>query len=113
MSAYTGGTLQAVFICALFMVVGPSLIMLNQHILKALNFPYPMILSGMGVLASGLFARLMVTLGVAQVHRTEAIEGWLWYKRVLPVGMASAGTLAFGNMVTNHYPTLQTSKQSF
>jgi hypothetical protein len=27
------------------------------------------------------------------------VEGVLWYKRVLPVGLAYAGTLAFGNTV--------------
>ena len=29
----------------------------------------------------------------------ESIGGRLWYKRVLPVGLAHAGTLAFGNIV--------------
>jgi hypothetical protein len=84
------------------MVIGPALIMLNQYILKSLNFPYPMALSGMGVLASGIFARILVSLGYVQIQRAEAIEGYLWYRRVLPVGMASAATLAFGNMVYLH-----------
>jgi drug/metabolite transporter (DMT)-like permease len=37
--------------------------------------------------------------GVERLQRAEAVEGWLWYKRVLPLGFASAATLAFGNMV--------------
>jgi hypothetical protein len=93
-------SLTALGVCSLFMVVGPGLIMLNQYILRSLNFPYPMMLSGMGVLASGIFARALVATGVVQIQRAEAIEGPLWYKRVLPVGMASAATLAFGNMVS-------------
>ena len=92
-------SVAALVVCGLFMVIGPTLIMLNQFILKSMNFPYPMALAGMGVLASGLFARALVMLGYVQIQRAEAIDGWLWYQRVLPVGMASAATLAFGNMV--------------
>lgn len=94
--------LQTILICALFMAVGPSLIMVNQYILKALVFPYPMFLAGLGVLSSGLVATIAVRLGYVQVQRAEAIEGKLWYQRVLPVGLAHAGTLSFGNMVYLH-----------
>lgn len=73
--------------------------MVNQHILKALSFPYPMFLAGLGVVSSGLLATLSVRMGWVQVQRSEAIEGRLWYQRVLPVGLAHAGTLSFGNMV--------------
>lgn len=92
----------AIAACSVFMIIGPALIFLNQHILKSLHFPYPMCLSGIGVLSSGLYAYLMVALGIVKVNRAEAIEGWLWYRRVLPVGLASAATLAFGNMVYLH-----------
>lgn len=95
-------TVIAVAICGLYLIVGSALIYLNQHILKSLDFPYPMFLSGMGVLASGLYAYTAVTLGFAPLNRVDAIGGWLWYKRVFPVGLASAGTLAFGNMVYLH-----------
>jgi drug/metabolite transporter (DMT)-like permease len=91
--------LHTLFICVLFMTVGPSLIMVNQHILKALDFPYPMFLAGLGVVSSGFVAWLAVKLGYVQIQRAEAIEGALWYRRVFPVGLAHAGTLSFGNMV--------------
>lgn len=81
------------------MMVGPALILLNQHILKGLHFPYPMFLSGLGVAASGLVAQIIVRLGFVQLTKKEHIEGHLWYYRVLPVGMAHASTLAFGNTV--------------
>jgi drug/metabolite transporter (DMT)-like permease len=84
------------------MAVGPSLIMMNQYILKALDFPYPMFLSGLGVLCSGLLAKIAVKLEYVQIQRAEAIEGILWYRRVLPVGLAHAATLSFGNMVYLH-----------
>ena len=40
---------EVVFVCTLFMILGPALILLNQYILRALKFPYPMFLSGLGV----------------------------------------------------------------
>lgn len=92
-------TLLAVLICIVYLCIGPGLILLNQHILKALNFPYPMFLSGLGVLASGILAQVVVTLGVVKLERQESVQGLLWYKRVLPVGLAHASTLAFGNAV--------------
>src|SRR5437016_4764280 len=91
--------LDVIVICIAFMFIGPALILVNQYILKGLNFPYPMFLSGLGVLASALTAQILVRLGYVQLQRKEAIEGTLWYKRVLPVGFTHACTLAFGNTV--------------
>ena len=75
------------------------MILLNKFILHNLDFPFPMFLSGLGVLVSGVVARVIVALGVVPLQRKEAVEGALWYRRVLPVGLAHAGTLAFGNTV--------------
>lgn len=82
----------------LFMLIGPSLIIINQYILKTLGFPYPMFLSGLGVLFTGLAARLVVALGMDKIQNDESIQGINWYKTVLPIGVASAITLTFGNM---------------
>jgi hypothetical protein len=87
------------FICATYLVIGLGLIFLNQHILKMLNFPFPMFLSGLGVITSALFSHVIVWLGYVKLSKREAVEGILWYQRVLPVGFAHAATLAFGNMV--------------
>jgi drug/metabolite transporter (DMT)-like permease len=48
---------------------------------------------------AGLAAQLIVRLGFVTLSRVEAVEGVLWYKRVLPVGFAYALTLGFGNAV--------------
>ena len=109
---------------SVYMLVGPSLIMLNKYIMQDLNFPYPMFLSGLGVLVSGLVSFLLIKFGVIFIYllsialsylltrclnclqfvtynkeKFDSISGRLWYKRVLPVGLAHAGTLAFGNIV--------------
>ena len=84
-------------ICTVYMIIGPSLILMNKFIMHDLNFPYPIFLSGLGVLISGLFAQLLVRVGFVHLQRKETVEGVYWYRRVLPVGMAHAVTLAFGN----------------
>ena len=62
-------------ICIVYLCIGPGLILLNQHILKALNFPFPMFLSGLGVLASGILAQIVVNLGFVKLERQESVQG--------------------------------------
>lgn len=81
------------------MFIGPALILLNKYIMQSLSFPYPMFLSGLGVLTSYLFARLLIALDFAQIEKKGEVEGARFYTRVLPVGVAHAGTLATGNWV--------------
>lgn len=91
--------MYAVVVCISYLVVGLFLIMLNQHILKALHFPYPMFLSGLGILMSGVVSYLIILTGYVTIQKKEQVSGRLWYTRVLPIGLASATTLSFGNMV--------------
>ena len=93
------GILKTTVLCAVFMFVGPALILLNKYIMQSLSFPYPMFLSGLGVLTSYLFARLLIALDFAQIEKKSEVEGARFYTRVLPVGIAHAGTLATGNWV--------------
>jgi len=79
--------------------MGPTIILINQFIMKSLHFPYPIFLSAMGVLAAGILAKGLVMFNVEKVPESKGIEGWLWYTRVLPVGLSFAATLSLGNMV--------------
>lgn len=90
---------KAAVVCILYIFVGLALIILNRFILKSLNFPFPIFLSGLGVFLAGVFAHLLVNAGVVELQRMDAVEGKLWYSRVLPVGFFQACTLALGNMV--------------
>lgn len=93
------GVLYPLAICIVYLLVGPALILLNKYILSELNFPFPIFLSGLGVITSGLVAHVLVRLNLVTLQRHEQVSGILWYKRVLPVGLGHAGTLAFGNLV--------------
>ena len=83
--------LKTTILCMVFMFVGPALILLNKHIMQQLSFPYPMFLSGLGVLTSYLFARALIGLGFATVEKKHEVDGMRFYTRVLPVGIAHAG----------------------
>ena len=50
--SFIGHVLKTTILCMVFMLVGPALILLNKHIMQQLSFPYPMFLSGLGVLTS-------------------------------------------------------------
>jgi len=85
--------------CLVFTLVGPSLILMNKYIMDNLQFDYPLLLSSIGIAVSGLFARCLVYTGIVKLERSESITGMLYFTRVMPVGIAYAGTLACGNMV--------------
>ena len=91
--------IKVVFLCSLFMLVGPALILLNKYILHDLNFPFPLFISSLGILLSSIVAKFIVYLGYVTIEKKDEVEGIYYYKRVLPVGVAYAGTLATGNLV--------------
>ena len=84
-------------ICSLYMVVGPSLVVLNRHILKEGGFPYPMLLSSLGLCFSALTAHTLAALGAITVGKQDVVTRRFWLNRVVPVGACHAATLAFGN----------------
>lgn len=89
--AITFPYIKVIFICILFMAVGPILILLNKHIMHDLKFPYPMFLSGLGVVASGLFANMLVDFGYVAVENESQVKGSYYYYRILPIAISSAG----------------------
>jgi len=43
---------QAVLVCSAYAIVGPSLVLVNNHILKSFNFPFPLFLSALGLVTT-------------------------------------------------------------
>jgi len=95
---------QVVFSCSLFMVVGPSLMLMNKQIMQGLGFRYPLSLSLLGLLTCAVFSRLVCALGLATVktESLEAVAGYRWFQIAMPIGLCKALTLAFGNAVYLH-----------
>jgi len=92
------------FVVVAYMAVGPSLLLLNKHIMQSHRFSYPLALCSSGVLAALLFSQAAVRLGFAEVNAksTAAIEGVQWFRVALPIGAAKSVTLATGNAVYLH-----------
>lgn len=87
--------------CAAFMVVGPSLMLLNKHIMEDHDFPYPLTLSGLGLIASVVVSQVAVGSGAAHVRKEtmDAVAGRNYWRIVFPIGACRAVTLATGNAV--------------
>ena len=94
------GTIVAgLFWCSCYMVVGPWLILVNNTLLQDTGFPYPILISSLGVTASAVSARVVVdVLGWSTISREvkQSVAGLQYYKLCLPIGVLFASTLAFG-----------------
>lgn len=89
--------LKVILLCSAFMVIGPSLILLNKYILRDLEFNYPMFLSSLGLVSSALFAYAFVKLNISKLEHSDKIDQRFWLRNILPVAVCSAATLALGN----------------
>lgn len=98
--------LRRVAIGAAFLVTGPTLIVVNSFLLNG-GFPYPLLLCALGVVASGLFARVLVAGGwavlspasLAYASGTSAGLGYgsQYARGILPVCFFMGLSIASGN----------------
>jgi drug/metabolite transporter (DMT)-like permease len=84
------------------MLVGPWLVLINKQLLTEKGFPYPILLSSLGVAASSITAYTLVDVfGVAQVSKAsrDAVTGpnLRYWRTAFPVGFLYAASLATGN----------------
>ena len=87
-------TVIAVVASIAWMAVSSGLIMLNKSLLSG-GFPYPMALSGLGMGFSGLASYITIHhFKLVQVSRSMSVDFWM--RRILPIGLLMALTLAFG-----------------
>jgi len=98
-------TFKAILACAGYLLVGPTLILVNRHILKVVGFNYPMALSGLGLVGASLSATFLVhVVGAVQLERTELVTRRFVALNLAPIGLAMAATLACGNAVYLYLP---------
>lgn len=96
--------LRVLAVCGVYMVVGPSLMVVNKEILQTLGFGFPLTVAGLGLFGTSIVIRAAVACGICEVsdEAREAVEGRLWHWTVLPIAAAKAATLACGNVVYLH-----------
>jgi len=90
---------RAIMVCIVYMLVGPSLVIVNRNIMQGCKFRYPVTLCSIGFISSSIFARLLVWSkpGSVRPEALEAFSGRSWFRIALPIGICSALSLACGN----------------
>ena len=86
----------------LYLFCGPTLILVNNKILrgkKADAFPYPMLLSGLGLSVTAIVSVLLVRTGCVKLEHRDVVTWPFFAYNLLPVGAALATTYATGNAV--------------
>jgi len=54
------GRLEVIAVCAAYSLFGPAVIVVNNHIIKGLGFPYPMTLSAIGLCTTATFCAVAI-----------------------------------------------------
>ena len=91
--------LRVVGACALYLAIGPSLIIVNRTVLKEKGFNYPMALSGLGLVFSSAVSAALVGGGCVRLENKHVVTGSFYLRNMVPIGAAMAATLAAGNAV--------------
>lgn len=64
--------LEIVTVCVAYAIFGPAVIVVNNHIVKDLNFPYPMILSAIGLFTTACFCTILMHTFPSIATRADA-----------------------------------------
>lgn len=91
---------MSVVACLVYLTVGPTLILVNRHILKEVGFNFPMALSGLGLVGASLSSVvLMKVCRVVEPRQSHLITPRFVLLNLAPIGAAMSATLACGNAV--------------
>eukprot|EP00931_Biecheleriopsis_adriatica_P067532 TRINITY_DN41651_c0_g1_i1.p1 TRINITY_DN41651_c0_g1~~TRINITY_DN41651_c0_g1_i1.p1 ORF type:complete len:347 (+),score=66.00 TRINITY_DN41651_c0_g1_i1:17-1057(+) len=90
--------------CLVYISSSSWVIITNQRLIKEVGFPYPVLLSALGTMASAATAHLTSAVGLTQVRPEAASfrKGDSWLRNVVPVALCQAATLASGNAMYVH-----------
>mmetsp|Transcript_51769 Transcript_51769/g.110745 ORF Transcript_51769/g.110745 Transcript_51769/m.110745 type:complete len:323 (-) Transcript_51769:106-1074(-) len=85
-------------LCVFYMVVGPSLMLLNKELLgERIGFPYPLLLSSLGLLLASALAHLAAAVGLLRPAQRSRMSSEFMLKNIVPIGVCHAITLAASN----------------
>jgi hypothetical protein len=66
------------------------------------DFPYPLLVSSMGLVFAAITTHTMKALGHLTLEYEDHVTQKFWLSKCLPVGICHAATLAFGNAQYMH-----------
>ena len=87
---------------ALFMLSGPTLILLQKYVLGILNFEYPIFIVTLAALARWLLILTLVHIGVLKLGEHGDMTFLQWTRGMLPVGILECISLASGSTAYLH-----------
>ena len=87
---------------ALFMLSGPTLILLQKYVLGILNFEYPIFIVTLAALARWLLILTLVHTGVLKLGKHGDMTFLQWTRGMLPVGILECISLASGSTAYLH-----------
>lgn len=85
-------------VCAAYAIAGPTIILINKHILSDLGFPYPYALTCMGLVCSSLCSAIMVRSGLVENRNRSVVTPHFYLRKVLPIGAFQALAMGFGTV---------------
>lgn len=85
--------------CVLYLIIGPTLILVNRTVLKERKFHYPMALSGLGLVFSSMVSAVLVGCSCVRLEHRKVVTVTFFLRNLAPIGAAMATTLAAGNAV--------------
>jgi hypothetical protein len=105
---------QILLVCTLYAIVGPTLVLVNNRILKTLDFPFPLFLSAFGLVTTSCICFIIVRVlpwlrrrllrqGSATTNTESALTTGssitfnFWLRNMIPIGAAQGVTFASTN----------------
>jgi hypothetical protein len=99
------GLLYSTVVLVVFMTVGPMLIVVNNDLINKKGFPYPLLICGIGITGSAVFANVMALLNLFPISSKakEHTAGIHYLYRIVPIGFLQAVSLASGNCACKYF----------
>ena len=92
--------LERIFWCTLYFILGPALIILNNHVFNTIHYKFPILFSSLGIWGTAIVSIVLRRLGFAEKGKDISMK--FWATRILPIGVLSAASIATGNSVYLH-----------
>lgn len=103
LSARVPRLVDLLLVAALYMAVGPALIVLNKTIMTEMHFPYPFFLAAMGQGSCWLTTLVLFRItGVLKLSMLEHVTWSLYLRKLCVVGGCAAGAIGFGQTAYLH-----------
>eukprot|EP00730_Choanoeca_flexa_P002503 TRINITY_DN11074_c0_g1_i1.p1 TRINITY_DN11074_c0_g1~~TRINITY_DN11074_c0_g1_i1.p1 ORF type:complete len:329 (+),score=64.01 TRINITY_DN11074_c0_g1_i1:148-1134(+) len=89
---------SALLASGLYLITGPSLILVNKYILVDLDLNYPLFLSSLGSFAAALVAKLLAAAGKVELKHKDIIDWDFYLWSIFPVAFLNCLAIGSGNV---------------